>query len=252
MSRIDSAPVTFLITDVSGMLTGSVLQPPVPSPQEARLIQTVRHREQNSAERRDAYEADLFTRFFDGDDGAFGELFDRHMHRLYLFALKFLGEQQGAEDVVQDVWEKLIRMRGEGMEMPDNPMGYVVTMIRNLSLNRVRDRKVHASLQDVGEIELPAQPPREMSHAEELVVKAMPHLPDAYREVLVLNAYSGYRFDEIAQMLGEPVGAVRTRAWRARAQLARIISAYMELDDINKNTPGSEDSDMIGEGDQEE
>lgn len=222
-----------------------------PSPQVTPLIQTVRHREQSQPERRDAYEVDLFVRFFDGDDGAFGELFDRHMHRLYLFALKFVGDQQGAEDVVQDVWEKLIRMRGEGKPMPDNPMGYVVTMIRNLSLNRVRDRKGHASLQDVSEVELPSHPPRELSHAEELVVKAMPHLAEAYREVLVLHAYSGYRFEEIAQMLGEPVGAVRTRAWRARAQLARIISAYMELDDINKNNPGSDGTDDIGEGDQE-
>lgn len=228
---------------------------PDPRPQSpvtpCPLTETVRHRELNSAERRDAYEVELFTRFFAGDDAAFGELFDRHMHRLYLFALKFLADQQGAEDVVQDMWEKVIRMRGDGKPMPENPMGYIVTMIRNLSLNRVRDRKGHASIEEMSELDLPSLHQREMSHAEELVVKAMSHLPDAYREVLVLNAYSGYRFDEIAQILGEPVGTVRTRAWRARAQLARIISAYMELDDINRETPDSTDSDESGEGDME-
>jgi len=213
---------------------------------------TVRPREKSSAERRDTYEADLFARFFHGDDNAFAELFDRHTHRLYLFAMKYVGDRQGAEDIIQDVWEKLIRMRGEGKGVPDNPMGYIVTMIRNLSLNRVRDRKEHASIDDLSEGELPRQFPAELSHAEELVVKAMPNLPESYREVLVLNAYSGYRFDEIAAMLGEPVGSIRTRAWRARAQLARIISAYMELDDNNRETPGAESSDEAEEGGIEE
>jgi len=207
----------------------------------------VRHNESSTSDERDAGEAELFARFFRGDDNSFAEIFDRHTHRLYLFALKYVGERQAAEDIIQDVWEKLIRMRGEGKPVPENPMGYIVRMIRNLSLNRLRDRKEHASIDELREADIPQIVPAELSHAEELVVKAMPHLPELYREVLVLNAYSGYRFEEIARMIGEPVGAVRTRAWRARSQLARIISAYMELDETNRDTPGT---DASGDGDE--
>jgi RNA polymerase sigma-70 factor (ECF subfamily) len=61
------------------------------------------------------------------------------------------------------------------------------------------------------------------------VVVALGQLPETQREILILNAYSGYRFDEIAEMLGEPVGAVRMRAWRARAKLGDIITAMTGL-----------------------
>ncbi len=66
---------------------------------------------------------------------------------------------------------------------------------------------------------------------EELVMIAMERLPLDQREVLILYAYSGYKFEEIAQMVGESHGAVRTRAWRARRQLKRIIAALIELDE---------------------
>ncbi len=184
----------------------------------------------------------LFTRFFGGEDAVLMELFDRHTHRLYMFCLKFLGDRAGAEDLIQDIWEKVIRMRVEGKPVPDNPIGYMITMVRNMSLNRIRDRRPHTSLEDIAELEHPSASVAELSYNEELVVAALPHLTDAYREVLVLNAYSGYRFDEIAEMFGEPVGAVRTRAWRARSQLARIISTFMELDEQKSKQQGDEDT----------
>ncbi len=78
---------------------------------------------------------------------------------------------------------------------------------------------------------------------------ALEHLPLPQREVLILNAYSGYRFDEIAEMLGEPVGAIRTRAWRARVQLGRVVSALIELDENREGTdlPRDEDSNTEDE-----
>ena len=65
---------------------------------------------------------------------------------------------------------------------------------------------------------------------------ALDRLPMDQREVLILNAYAGYRYEEIAEMVGETVGAVRTRAWRARAKLGRIIAALLGL---QEGTEGS-------------
>ncbi|MBS1913649.1 MAG: RNA polymerase sigma factor [Bacteroidetes bacterium] len=179
---------------------------------------------------------ELFRRFLAGDDVAFMELFDRHTHRLYMYCLKFVNDRRQAEDLVQDLWERLIKLRKdrrESAEQLENPVGFLVRMARNLCLNQIRGNRNMASLDDLADWEHPAASHREMSHAEELVVAALEHLPPSQREVLVLNAYSGYRFDEIATMLGEQVGAVRTRAWRARMQLGRIISAFIGLDDSN-------------------
>ena len=78
----------------------------------------------------------------------------------------------------------------------------------------------------------------EMSSMEEMVVVAREKLPLSQREVLILNAYSGYTFEEIAQMTGESHGAVRTRAWRARTQLKRIVAALIELEDNRTENEG--------------
>lgn len=173
----------------------------------------------------------LFDRFLGGDDRALVELFDRHNHRLYLYCLQFVHDPQRAEDVTQEMWEKVIRLRADGRATSQNPMGLLVTIVRNLCLDDIRKQRYHSPLEDLPETNHPTATIRELSHMEELVLLALPHLPEAQREVLVLSAYSGYRFDEIADMLGEPVGAIRTRAWRARVHLGRMISALVGIDE---------------------
>ncbi len=71
----------------------------------------------------------------------------------------------------------------------------------------------------------------EPSRLEELLQIALPRLSEGQRQVLLLHTESGYRFEEIAEMLGEPVGAVKTRAWRARTNLRRIISTLIGIDE---------------------
>jgi len=173
----------------------------------------------------------LFDRFLSGDDRALVELFDRHNHRLYLYCLQFVHDPQRAEDITQEMWEKIIRLRAEGRATSQNPVGLLVTIARNLCLDDIRKQRYHSPLEDLPETSHPTATIRELSHLEELVLLALPHLPEAQREVLVLSAYSGYRFDEIADMLGEPVGAIRTRAWRARVHLGRMISALVGIDE---------------------
>ena len=181
-----------------------------------------------------ATDVKLFHQFLDGNDAAFMELFDRHTHRLYMYCLKFVGDSRQAEDLMQDLWERVIRLRAEGREGIDNPVGFFVRIARNLCLNHIRDRKQLASIDDLPEWEHPKASVRELSHNEELVISALARLPESQREVLVLHAYSGYRFDEIAEMFNEQVGAVRTRAWRARMQLGRIISAFIGIDETRE------------------
>jgi RNA polymerase sigma-70 factor (ECF subfamily) len=167
------------------------------------------------------------------------EIFDRHTHRLYLYCLKYVGDRETAEDIVQDVWERVMKLRSSGREAPPVPLALLYRIARNLSLNHIRNRRHNTPLDLMTDVNHPSFTPREASHQEELVAIALNHLPIAQREVLILNAYSDFRFDEIAEMLGEPVGAVRTRAWRARTQLGRILSALIGLDD------GGEENDTM-------
>jgi RNA polymerase sigma-70 factor (ECF subfamily) len=202
----------------------------------AERVATARSDESEAVRSAAAVDNALFRRFFSGDDSAFLEIFDRHTERL-------VGDRQAAEDLVQDVWERIMKQRARGAEPPDVPLALLYRIARNLSLNHIRDRRNHTQLDAMPESRLPSVTPREKSRHEELVAMAMEHLPINYREVLILHAYSDYRFDEIAEMLGEPVGAIRTRAWRARTKLARLLAALIGLydpdeHDENETRPG--------------
>ncbi|MEO5931892.1 MAG: RNA polymerase sigma factor [Candidatus Kapaibacterium sp.] len=186
---------------------------------------------------------EIFARFLGGDDSALVELFDRHNHRLYMYCLQFVNDSQQAEDITQEVWERVIRLRSDQSTSVHNPVGLLMTISRNLCIDNIRKNRHHTGLDDLPENSHPVANIPELSHLEELVILALPHLPAAQREVLALHAYSGYRFDEIAEILGEPVGAIRTRAWRARAHLGRIISVMIGLED--DKTGGN---DIPGEG----
>ncbi|MCB0711563.1 MAG: RNA polymerase sigma factor [Ignavibacteriae bacterium] len=184
-----------------------------------------------SDESEKAYDTALFARFQSGDDQAFLELFDRHANRIGRYCYRMIGDRERAQDVAQDVWEKIIKLRGESEYELRNPLGLLYTIARNLSLNHIRDQRDHISLQSLGDDEHPPIETQEFSRLEEMVIIALQKLPLAQREILILHSYSGYTFEEIGEMIGEKHGGVRTKAWRARQQLKRIIAALIEFEE---------------------
>jgi len=164
----------------------------------------------------------LLNRFIDGDDAAFIELFDRHHHRLYLYCLKLVGSAAQAEDLMQEVWERVIKLRVNPQRI-QNPGGFFATMARNLCLNYLKMQRRHTVLNTFIDQPTHVEPQGSLSDLEELVHRSLEKLPLEYREVLVLNIYCDYDYGEIAEMLGKNVTAIRMRASRARAQLRKII-----------------------------
>lgn len=185
----------------------------------------------NESRKTKASEAQLFADFQSGDDSAFLELFDRHAGRMGRYCYRLIEDSDRAQDIVQDVWEKLMQFRNKPQGEVRNPMGLVYTMARNLCLNHLRDTRNHVPLHTLEEEDHPAYEHRELSRHEEMVILALNQLPLPQREILILNAYSDYTFDEIALMIGETHGAVRTKAWRARRQLRQVIAAMIEFEE---------------------
>ncbi len=173
-------------------------------------------------------DTDLFQRFREGDNGAFGELFRRHNPRLFLYCLKIVGDHQGAEDVTQEMWEKVIGLRADKGAEVRNPVGLLVRMARNLCIDHLRRSSRMVVMDEIDERAQPMFANSDPSEAEEVAVAALDQLPYDYREVLVLNIYCGYRYDEIATMLDKTPDAIWARASRARTQLRRIVAASME------------------------
>jgi RNA polymerase sigma factor (sigma-70 family) len=168
-------------------------------------------------------DAALFEAFIGGDDRAFLELYKRHNPRLLLYTLKILGDRPRAEDVTQESWERMITMRGSGQPLR-NPMGFLLRVARNLCIDAMRARRHHVALDDLHEASHPKVSPEPLSELESLALESLEQLPFEQREVLVLNYYCGYRFEEIATMLGRTPEAVWARASRGRARLRQIVS----------------------------
>lgn len=169
----------------------------------------------------------LLDRYFAGENSALVELYDKHNHRLYLYCLKLLGSPEQAEDLTQELWEKVARLRARPQHVL-NPAGFLLTIARNLCFNQLKARKRFSSLDALNDAAHPSYEIRELTELEDLVVSALAELPDDYREVLILNLYSGYRLDEIAVMLGKSPDAIRKRASRARLQLRTMVMEMIE------------------------
>jgi RNA polymerase sigma-70 factor (ECF subfamily) len=177
----------------------------------------------------------LFARFLAGENGALVDLYDRHHLRLYVYALKLTGSATLAEDIVQEMWERVARLRGTSVTV-DNPIGLFHRIVKNLFLNHVKARRRFTAFVESSRSywEHPA-----IDENAEIVRACMEKLTAEHREVLVLNLYSGYRHEEIAAMLGKSPEAIRKRSSRAQRALRELIVA-MRREEQNQSSRSRE------------
>jgi RNA polymerase sigma factor (sigma-70 family) len=167
-------------------------------------------------------DAILLERFQCGDNGALVELFDRHNRRLTIYCQKLLGSREQAKDLTQEMWERVLRLRGSGTKIA-NPVGFFLKIARNLCLNHIESRRSHTPLAVLPEAAHPVDPAGRLSEMEERILASLDRLSFEHREVLVLHIYCGYRLEEIAAMIGKSPEAIWKRASRARKELRTLV-----------------------------
>jgi RNA polymerase sigma-70 factor (ECF subfamily) len=178
------------------------------------------------------YEGLLVVRCKTGDESAFGELVARYGPRLHYFLRKMVGP--AAEDVAQDVWCDVYR----GVPRLAEPAAFPAWFYRIARdrAYRVIRRRHHATcpIEDAGEITRD----REVAFTAEdaaAVHAALDKLAPEHREVLVLRFLEEMGYDEIARVVGCPVGTVRSRLHYAKAALAAVIE---RASDDGRQRPG--------------
>lgn len=162
-------------------------------------------------------------------DGHFEALVVQFQDRLYRFALRLSGNAEDAEEIAQDAFIKAYRAlerypadRVRAMAL--RPWLYQITM--NAWKNRVRRRRLPRAELD-GEIVSPdAGPDRRAEEAarEEEMMKALERLPDRLRAAVVLRHIEGLSYDEIASVLDQPVGTVKSNVHRGLGALRDVRS----------------------------
>ena len=175
-------------------------------------------------------EAQSFAKFLSGDDNAAMYFFRAYNRKLFLYCAKLVNNMHAAEDITQEVWERIIKLRNQTQPEIANPGGFMFTIARNLCLNHIKLKKHTIPLDAISEMDIPHEYQPGSTEMEELVNSSLDTLKFEDKELLVLNMYCGYRFDEIANMMGMSPNAIWTRASRARAQLRDRVKSMIKRD----------------------
>ena len=157
-----------------------------------------------------------------GEAEMLGVLFDRYQTPLFNFYTKMTQDRAASEDLVQDVFLRILRYRQT--YRPGTPFRtWMYQIARNARLDHVRRVKPEAPLTS----EPPAVPPASDSAQQKqeaaLLQRALMHLPEDKREVLILSRFQELKHEDIAKLLGCEVGAVKVRVHRALQQLREIF-----------------------------
>jgi RNA polymerase sigma-70 factor (ECF subfamily) len=174
---------------------------------------------------------------------AFERLIAQHGTMLYRVALRFMGQRQDAEEVVQEallnVYEKIDTF-DQRAALPS----WLYRIVVNTALMRLRAKSRRpeelldtsgppftADGQHAREVGAWALPPEDTLLRQEALVhleQAIARLPDLYRAVYVLAEIEGLRHEEIATILGITVSTAKTRLHRARLFLREALAHYFE------------------------
>jgi RNA polymerase sigma-70 factor (ECF subfamily) len=174
-----------------------------------------------------------------GDGDAFEALYDRRQGGVYRFALRMSGSVEIAEDVTHDVFIALMRDGHQFDPARGNVASYLFGIARHCALKRLRRERSFISMSEDGEdgrgapigldgrLVADADPFADLTRSEtvDLVRQAILALPEHYREVVVLCSLGEMSYEQAADMIGCPVGTVRSRLNRAREILIRKLSA---------------------------
>jgi len=184
----------------------------------------------------------LLTRAQGGDISAFEELVARHEEKVYGLALRMTRSEADAAEITQDTflsaYQHLAEFRGEAAFG-----SWVHRIAANNALMRLRRQRVldvvtedlagpestdRGSLAEVPETDWSRRADDKILDEElgRAIQEATDALPEGYREVFLLKDVEGLSYEEISEMVGISVPAVKSRLHRARLALREAIDAF--------------------------
>ncbi|HEY2797377.1 MAG TPA: sigma-70 family RNA polymerase sigma factor [Thermoanaerobaculia bacterium] len=186
-------------------------------------------------------EKELVARCRKGEDDAWRELVDRFGPKVYAIAYHFTLKREDAEELSQEIFLKLF----ENLHRYDGGfplVAWILSVSRNLCIDRYRRKKREKSFRFVSDEAVTAllkseDDPAGMALKKErtqLLFSALSEIPEDLAEILILRDLNGLAYDEIGTALELPEGTVKSRLFRARAEVARRIRERHE-----KRTAGS-------------
>ena len=179
----------------------------------------------------------LIERFQNGDLYAFDLIVKRYKNQLLNFIYRFLGNQEEAEDLVQETFLRVYKNRRAYRKVAKFST-WIYTIAGNLAKTELRKRRRRKifSITDLGyeekdyEICDNAFSPEEQVNClitEEIVQKEIETLSPKFREVIILRDIQELSYEEISKIVRIPLGTVKSRVNRGRLKLQERLKPYL-------------------------
>lgn len=168
-----------------------------------------------------------------GDLDKLGLLYERYNRSLFSFFYRKTRESQLSEDLVQSVFERILKYRttysGTGAFTT-----WMFSIARNAHIDHYRKEKrrkedgILDEEQIVSEISFDYKELDERNQKKILLEKAFEKLDDDKKEVLILSRFEGLKYYEIAEIQGVTESAIKVRMFRAMKDLKQIVTTLSE------------------------
>jgi len=174
----------------------------------------------------DLEDAELVVQVVRGSEKAFLLLYDRYASRVHALSLRILKDPMLAEEATQDTFLKLWSRARSFSAEKGSVLLWLLTIARRVALDRLRMEARRPSLSDSSDPEdawqsIPDGNTLSEEHRWRSLYFAVQSLPVEHRQVIELAYYQGLSQSEIAEILGWPLGTVKTRLRAAMNQLRR-------------------------------
>lgn len=141
-------------------------------------------------------------------------------NKLFRFALRFLGNEEEAKDIVQEVFIRVWNGR-EKMHEVANWEAWCMRVTRNLSLDRLRflNRNATRPMEESFGLQHDALSPyetTEIGESMQKIARMIGSLPEKQRQIIHLRDVEGYSYQEICEILELDMNQVKVNLFRAR------------------------------------
>ena len=160
----------------------------------------------------------VIERVLKGDTESFNILVRQWEKPIYNFILRMIGDRDEAMDLCQDCFMKAYREL-RTLKDRDRFGSWLYRIAHNTCLSRIR-KNYGKTWVELDPDTLPSHMPIENQLA---VHKALQHLPEQQREVVILKVFHSLQFDEIAAIQGAPVSTVKSRLYMGFEKLRSIL-----------------------------
>lgn len=175
----------------------------------------------------------LLRRVAARDRQALSDFYDQIAGVLFSTAVRILGDQQEAEEVIQDVFVQIWEKAPMFDIVLGTPFHWAVSITRNRAIDRLRSRRRRAQVIEGFKAEMapemetyaPAAMPRLDTEHVSLVRNAVSSLPQDQRQAIELAFFTGLTHAEIAEKLSEPLGTIKARIRRGMLKLRESLQS---------------------------